>query len=80
MLSGTEFKMNNVVRRIFRISSSRVLHIKSLLIGSRFLESTPRTVSLAHRTLCEVYKPNLQCTRYKSTKNKHSQSAEVKEE
>lgn len=80
MRSGTDYKMNRVFCRTFRISPSRVLHMKSLLSGSQFLKYTPNTISLARRSFCEVYKPNLQCIRYKSTKNKQFQSAEVNEE
>jgi hypothetical protein len=80
MRSGTEYKMNRVFCRTFRKRPIGVLHMKSLLSGSPLLRCTPRTVSVACRSFCEVYKPNLQCTRYKSTMNKQSQSAEVNEE
>jgi hypothetical protein len=78
---STDYKMNHVLCRTLRKNHSRVLqHIKTSLRGGSFLKHTPKPVSLARRNFCEVYKPNLQCTRYKSTKNKQSQSAEVNEE
>jgi hypothetical protein len=80
MRSGTEYKMNRVFCRTFRKSPSGVLYMMSLLSGSPYLKYTPKAVTLACRSVCEVYKPNLQCTRYKSTVNKQSQSAEVNEE
>jgi hypothetical protein len=72
--------MNHIFCRTLRKSPSRMLRIKSLLNGGPFSNYTPKTVSWARYSMCEVYKPNLQCTRYKYTKNKQSQSAEVNEE
>jgi len=69
--------MNFVFGRTIRKSASRMLCLKSLWNGEAILKSTPKIVSTARYSLCEMYRPNLQYVRNKSTKNKHSQSAEV---